>query len=344
MPKGKWKGPICKHTRPRVRPSSLWGVRSYPLPRQLNLSHLYLNRQHVRQGGAGRSGARDGRGGGRASSPTGAPARHTGEHLLPPRRAATASRRSVLSSAAARPLLPRAPVVTQLLLLRQPTIARPLLPRTGGLIRGAKARCHTGLTSAVGRAYNGAETGDKAWEHEPPSPFRETTVRSSPRRGEGIFEKNAGSQSPVVRALRSKRITYYGIPWSVWDQSKPAGSQYQTHRISPSNYWCQCRVSSHHISSHDRGGLLLRDDLILSGLRLYPIPSVVFPCSHSTRHASDPPTATDICCLHFVRSFVRSVRAIKRPPASLSKPPFHPPFRSTPLFPSLRSPLPPRYQ
>jgi hypothetical protein len=155
------------------------------------------------QAGAARSGARDGRGGGRASSPTSATARHTGEHLLPTKRAATASRCSVLSSAVAWLLLPRAPVVTQLVLLRQPTIARPLLPRTGGSILGAKARCRTGLTSAVGRAYNGAETGDKAWEHEPPSSFRETTARSSPGRGEGIFEK-----MPARRRLVVTRCTF----------------------------------------------------------------------------------------------------------------------------------------
>jgi hypothetical protein len=32
---------------------------------------------------------------------------------------------------------------------------------------------------AVARAYNGAELGDAAWEHESPSSFREATTRSS---------------------------------------------------------------------------------------------------------------------------------------------------------------------
>jgi hypothetical protein len=105
MPKAKWKGQICKYTRPHVRLLSPVNSIS-PLSISSKKYHIIFIPQACSgpphgQGRAGRSGARDGRGGGRASSPTGATARHTGEHLLPTKRAATASRRSVLSSAVA---------------------------------------------------------------------------------------------------------------------------------------------------------------------------------------------------------------------------------------------------
>jgi hypothetical protein len=154
--------------------------------------------------------ARDGRGGGKASLPTGVMVAAHG-WAPPPRQHAfsaflylslkvggqwqtamttATSRRSVLLPVVTWPVLPpplaracRRPAAAP-----SPTHHRATIAPSRGWIDSwwmdrflaPKLRCRTGSTFAIGRTYNGAEPGGKAWEHEPSSSFRETTARSSP--------------------------------------------------------------------------------------------------------------------------------------------------------------------
>jgi hypothetical protein len=88
MPNAKCEGQFCKYAKPHVRHSSSC-CRSF-LSSPVNLPPTSISNKKnttrwgfTRLGGAIRSGARDGRGGGRASSLQARGSRHTGGYLLP---------------------------------------------------------------------------------------------------------------------------------------------------------------------------------------------------------------------------------------------------------------------
>jgi hypothetical protein len=65
-----------------------------------------------------------------------------------------------------------------------------------------KLQRRTGSTFAVDQAYNSARLGDKAWEHEPPSSFRETTAASSLASGREVSVRRSAR-----RRLAAARCT-----------------------------------------------------------------------------------------------------------------------------------------
>jgi hypothetical protein len=121
-------------------------------------------------------------------------------------RATTGSRRSVLSSAVGRLLLPHTLAITPSLLSRQPgccSLARmdQFLPSWCQI----KVWCRTRSNFNVDRGYNGAAAGDMVWEHEPLPSFRETTASSSAevRVFPQKYQLADGLQSTVVRAFKT---------------------------------------------------------------------------------------------------------------------------------------------